>query len=179
MHELTGKIEGVSFSYLTGKPQVIFELNERQTALDMVDALRGSDKVTLKVDKFRKKRSLDANAYCWVLIGKIAEKTGASSRDIYRSAIKDVGGNFEVACVKTEAVESLCRTWGLNGIGWQTDTFPSKIKGCTNVILYYGSSTYDSAQMSRLTNIIIQDCEQLGIETKSAEEIQSLLNSWR
>ena len=66
----------------------------------------------------------------------------------------------------------------MNGIGWQTDTFPSKIKGCTNVILYYGSSTYDSAQMSRLTNIIIQDCEQLGIETKSAEEIQSLLKSW-
>ena len=179
MYELTGKIEGVSFSYLSGKPMVILELNEKQTALEMVDSLRDAEKISVKVDKFRKKRSLDANAYCWALIGKIAEKTGASSRDIYRAAIKEVGGNSNVVCVKTEAAESLCRVWERNGIGWQTDTFPSKIEGCTNVILYYGSSTYDSAQMSRLTNIIIQDCEQLGIETKSAEEIQSLLNSWR
>lgn len=178
MYEMTGKIEGVSFSYLSGKPMVILELNEKQTALEMVNALQGADKISVKVDKFRKKRSLDANAYCWVLIGKIAEKTGISPQDVYRAAVKDVGGNYEVACVKTEAVESLCRVWGWNGIGWQVDTSPSKLEGCTNVILYYGSSTYDSAQMSRLINIIVQDCEQLGIETKSAEEIQSLLKSW-
>lgn len=179
MHELTGKIEGVSFSYLTGRPLITFELREKHSALEMVDALKGAEALSLKVDKLKKKRSLDANAYCWVLIGKIAEKTNVKSRDIYREAIKEVGGNSDIVCVKTEAAESLCKAWERNGIGWQTDTFPSKLKGCTNVVLYYGSSTYDSAQMCRLTNIIIQDCEQLGIETKSPEEVQSLLNSWR
>lgn len=179
MHELTGRIAGVSFSYLTGKPMVTLELNEKQSALDMVDALSGAEKLSLKVDKYRKRRSLDANAYCWTLIGKIAEKTNTPRQDVYRTAIKDVGGNSDVVCARNEAVQSLCDGWCKNGIGWQTDTFPSKVAGCTNVILYYGSSTYDTAQMSRLINIIIQECEQLGIETKSAEEIESLLNSWK
>lgn len=178
MHELTGSVKGVSFSYLSGKPLVTFELNEKQNALDMVDALQ-NDRLTLKVAKYRKRRSLDANAYCWTLIGKIAEKTNTPRQDVYRAAIKDVGSNSDVVCVKSEAAESLCRVWERNGIGWQTDTFPSKIDGCTNVILYYGSSTYDSEQMSRLINNIVQDCNQLGIETKPAEEIESLLKSWK
>lgn len=178
MHELTGKISGVSFSYTTGKPLITFEMNEQRSALDMVDALREYDKLSLKVCKYKQKRSLDANAYCWVMISKIAEVTNQRVTDIYRAAIKEVGGNSDTVCVQDHAVEQLCAGWQRNGIGWVTDTMPSKIEGCTNVILYYGSSTYDSAQMHRLIEIILQDCTELGIEVKSAEEIDSLLNSW-
>lgn len=178
MHELTGKISGVSFSYSTGKPLVTFEVNEQRSALDMVDTLREYDKLSLKVCKYKQKRSLDANAYCWTMISKIAEKTNQRVTDIYRAAIKEVGGNSDAVCVQDHAVEQLCAGWQRNGIGWITDTMPSKIEGCTNVILYYGSSTYDTAQMHRLIEIILQDCTALGIEVKSAEEIDSLLNSW-
>lgn len=178
MHDLVGKISNISFSYSTGKPLITFEFDDRQSALSMANEFMSGDKLSIKVGKFRKKRSLDANAYCWVLIGKIAEKTGARVEDIYRQAIKEVG-NYDIVCVKKEAVESLCSSWARFGIGWQTDTMPSKLAGCTNVLLYYGSSTFDSSEMSRLINIIVQDCESLGIETKSQEEIDSLLNSWR
>ena len=178
MHELTGKISGVSFSYATGKPLITFEMNEQRSALDMVDALRECDKLSLKICKYKQKRSLDANAYCWVMISKIAEVTNQRVTDIYRAAIKEVGGNSDTVCVQDHAVEQLCAGWQRNGIGWVTDTMPSKIEGCTNVILYYGSSTYDTAQMHRLIEIILQDCTELGIEVKSAEEIDSLLNSW-
>lgn len=178
MHELSGKISGVTFSYETGKPLITFEMNEKRSALDMVDTLREYDKLSVKVCRYKQKRSLDANAYCWTLIGKIAEKTNVSTSEIYRAAIKEIGGNYDIVCVQNEAVDSLCQGWSRNGIGWQTDTMPSKIDGCTNVILYYGSSTYDTSQMSRLINIIVQDCEALNIETRSKEELESLLNSW-
>ena len=145
----------------------------------MVDTLREYDKLSIKVCRYKQKRSLDANAYCWVLISKIAEKTNQRVTDIYRAAIKEVGGNSDTVCVRNDAVGQLCAGWERNGIGWQTDTMPSKIDGCTNVILYYGSSTYDSAQMHRLIEIILQDCTALGIEVKSQEEINSLLDSWR
>ena len=69
-------------------------------------------------------------------------------------------------------------SWKRMGLGWQTDTFPSKIDGCTNVALYYGSSTYDVPTMSRLIDNIVQDCKALGIETKSSEELESLLGEW-
>lgn len=178
MYELTGKISGVSLDYISGKPMVTFELSERQTALDMVDALKGLDKLTIKISKFKQKRSLDANAYCWTLIGKIAEKTRVPKEEVYREAIRGIGGNYDVVCIKEEAADSLRNAWERNGIGWQTEVMLSKLDGCTNVLLYYGSSTYDTEQMSRLIENILQDCKALGIETRSQEEIDSLLKNW-
>lgn len=178
-HELTGKISGVSFSYTNGKPLVTFELNEKRSAMDMVDTLREYDKLAIRIDRYKAKRSLDANAYAWVLIGKIAEKTNVPTNEVYRAAIKEVGGNYDVVCIKDEALEKLRSAWHKNGIGWQTATLPSRIEGCTNVILYYGSSTYDVSQMGRLITNLQQDCSALGIEVKSPEEVESLLNSWR
>ena len=179
MHELTGKITGVTIDYVTGQPLVTFQMNERQSALDMVDALKGLDTLSLKVGKFKKKRSLDANAYCWTLIGKIAEQTNVPKDEVYREAIRGIGGNYEIVCVKEEAADSLRSGWERNGIGWCTDIMLSKLDGCTNVMLYYGSSTYDTEQMQRLISNIQQDCISLGIEVKSPEEIDSLLKSWR
>lgn len=178
MYDLTGKLASVSFSWQNGQPLVTFELTHKKSALSMVDELKDIPKLSIKIDKFRERRSLDANAYCWVLIGKIAEKTNVPSSDVYRAAIKEIGGNNDVVCVKTEAVDALCKGWSRNGLGWQTDVMPSKIEGCTNVVLYYGSSTYNTVQMSRLINTVLQDCASLGIETKSQEEIESLLGSW-
>ncbi|MEE1017932.1 MAG: hypothetical protein UH824_00435, partial [Acutalibacteraceae bacterium] len=65
------------------------------------------------------------------------------------------------------------------GKGWVTDTTPSKIGGCVNVIAYYGSSTYDTAQMSRLIDMAVQDCEALEIETKTPDEIARLVSLWQ
>ena len=180
MADFTGRIANIAISYGTGKPVISFEADgDAQSLLQEIEELKNAEKLTIKVGKFRKKRSLDANAYAWVLISKIAEKTNIPKTEIYRQAIKEIGGNSETVCVQDKAVETLCNGWERNGLGWQTETFPSKIEGCTNVTLYYGSSEYDTAQMSRLVNSIIQDCEALGIETKSQAEIDSLLSSWR
>lgn len=179
MHDLTGKIAGVSVAYATGKLLVTLELNERNGAMEMLNELKGQDKLALKFGKFRNKRSLDANAYAWVLIGKIAEKTNVPKEEVYREAIRGIGGNYDIVCIKEEAAESLRNAWAKNGIGWQSETMLSKLDGCTNVLLYYGSSTYDTEQMSRLIENIIQDCKALGIETKSQAEIDSLVKNWR
>lgn len=179
MFDFSGRLTNIALSYATGKPLLTIEADGNVQSLhQMFDDLKASERLSFKVGKFRRQRSLDANAYCWLLIGKIAEKTGVSNTDIYRAAIKEIGGNSDIVCVKSEAVDALCNGWTRNGLGWQTDTMPSKIDGCTNVILYYGSSTYDVAQMSRLINIIVQDCAELGVETRSPEEIESLLRSW-
>lgn len=44
---------------------------------------------------------------------------------------------------------------------------------------YYGSSCYNSKQMARLIDAVLQDCEAGGIETMPRKEIDSLVNSWR
>lgn len=181
MYELTGRLTNIATYYGgAGKPCLVVEVNEDvNTLLDMFSEFGSCEKLSIKIDKFKKKRSLDANAYAWVLIGKIAEKTKVPKVEVYREAIRGIGGNYEVVCIQEEAADSLRKGWEHNGLGWQTDTLLSKLDGCTNVVLYYGSSTYDTEQMSRLIENLIQDCKALGIETKSQAEIDSLINSWR
>lgn len=180
MHEFTGKIANIAVSFATGKPLLTLELNEdRQTLLEICEELKSSEWLRIKVGKFSRKRSLDANAYCWVLISKLAEKLDISKTDIYRAAIREIGGNSDIVCIQDKAVQSLCDGWTRNGLGWMTETFESKIEGCTNVVLYYGSSTYDSKQMNRLINFVVEACRSQGIETRSDEELSSLLDHWR
>jgi hypothetical protein len=178
MYELTGRLKyNISFTF-DGSPIITLELNEKAPAMQMVDEFHNEEKLSIKISKYKKKRSLDANAYCWTLISKLAEKLNVPKTDIYRQAIKEIGGNSEVVCVQDKAVQSLCSGWERNGIGWQTETMPSKIEGCTNVLLYYGSSEYDTAQMSRLVNFISEECQLQNIELKSKEEVDSLLRQW-
>ncbi len=179
MCDLTGRISNFTISYATGKPLLTFEVDgDKETVISLFEELRACEKLTVKVGKYRRKRSLDANAYCWTLIGLLAEKLNVPKSQIYRTAIREIGGNSDIVCVQNKAVEQLCDGWQKNGIGWQTETMPSKIEGCTNVVLYYGSSTYDTAQMSRLINNVVEECMAQGIETKSREELDSLLGSW-
>lgn len=175
---LTGRIVGESIDFKSGKPMLTLEINERSEFESLVDEMRDKDKLSIEVKPFRAKRSLDANAYAWVLMDRLAEKLRKSKTEIYREYIKDIGGVSETVCVKNSAVERLCEGWSKNGIGWQTETFESKISGCTNVVLYYGSSTFTTAQMSALLDLIIQDCHEQGIVTDTPNEIASMKALW-
>lgn len=106
------------------------------------------------------------------------EKLKDGDIEISLKKFRQIGGVSETVCVMNGAVDKLCAGWSKNGLGWHTEAFPSKIDGCTNVILYYGSSTYDTRQMSALIDSLVQDCKALGIETKSEEEIDSLIRSY-
>jgi SNF2 family DNA or RNA helicase len=176
--KVTGKIVGANIDYATNKPTLMLRINEVNDFKQLVDDMNGLDKLSIEIKPYRARRSLDANAYCWVLMDRLAEKLNESKENVYREYIKHIGGNSEIVCVKNNAVERLCEGWSKNGIGWQTDTFPSKIEGCTNVILYYGSSTYDSSQMTRLLDLIIQDCKQQGIPVETPDEIARLKSLW-
>lgn len=155
----------------------ILSLSTPDDPRNLFDQLTGKlIDVTLK--QHRNRRSLDANGFAWVLIDKIAEKTGLSKVEVYRHAIKEIGGVSDIICVQDKAVERLMSGWEKNGIGWMTDTFPSRIDGCTNVILYYGSSTYDTKQMSSLIDSLIQEAEGLGIPTISDKEAEKMIGNW-
>jgi hypothetical protein len=121
---------------------------------------------------------LDANAYCWTLLDELSVALHESKEVLYQGYVKEIGGNCDVVCVLDCAVDKIRQNWERNGLGWQTDTMPSKIEGCTNVILYYGSSTYDTAQMSRLIDLIIQDCKACGIETLPPERLAAMVEQW-
>lgn len=134
----------------------------------------------LTVKEHRKKRSLDSNAYAWTLIGKLADAMRIPPTVVYINAIQSIGGNYEIIPIREEAVEKFKEVWTKQGLGWPcVDMGPSKIQGYRNLRAYYGSSTYDTRQMSMLIDALIQDCKALDIETLSDEKLSAMMEGWR
>ena len=134
---------------------------------------------SLEMKEFRKKRSMDANAYAWVLINKLADALRIPPTEVYRQAIQDIPGNSEVVPVKEEAAEQFKQAWSHNGLGWLVkDLGASKIKGYRNLMLFYGSSVYSKEQQGVLIDHLVQDCKSLDIETLPPEKLALLKEEW-
>ena len=144
---------------------------------EMFDELINKD-IDIDIKKHSKRRSMDSNNLAWVLIDQIAAREKKKKTEVYREAIKDIGGVSDIVCVQNYAVDKLINGWTHKGLGWQAETEPSKLPGCTNVTLYYGSSVFDTQQMSALIESLLQDCEALGIPTLSQQEIDRSLAVW-
>lgn len=185
MIEVSGTYERLSFRP-DGDAEITFRIPARligslMKGIDDILA-NGVKDLCIKVGKKRKKRSLDANDYCWVLCTKIAEhlqiaKVCLSKEDVYRKHVRLVGV-YEPLAMRSDAVDRFTEEWSKRGTGWLTEVVDSKMNGCKKVFAYYGSSTYSTEEMSRLIESIIQDCMALGIETMPQAELDSLLNSW-
>ena len=133
-------------------------------------------KYAVEIKEYRQRRSLDANAYLWTLLGKLSAALHIPPEEIYREAIRDVGGNYEVTPIRDDALEKWRSIWQGNGLGWVCEEIgPSKLPGYTNVRNFYGSSAYDTAQMSRLIEIIVAECKAQGIETMTPDELARLM----
>ena len=135
--------------------------------------------VKIDIAKWREKRSLDSNAYAWVLLDKIAEKTRNTKENIYREIIKRVGV-FEILPIKDDAVNSFIKRWQSKGLGWVCDNLGSspKLKGYTKIVAYYGTSTYDTKEMSRFLDEIVSEAKELGIQVETPEQIAEMKSLW-
>ena len=142
---------------------------------DMARLLAKGKELDVNIKQHRKRRSLDANSYCWILSDKIAKVIGNTKEFVYQEAIKAVG-EFEIVPIKDEAVERWQKNWESKGLGWQSESLgDSKIKGYTNTINYFGSSTYNTKEFSKLLEEIIYQAKELGIETITPDEQAQLI----
>lgn len=158
--------------------RLIFQLDGKLTD-NQKNELSSGKPLRLSVKEYRKKRSLDANAYAWVLIDQISVLTGISKASIYKDTIRDIAGVSDAICVSARAAERFIHEWEGRGLGWQVDVVPSKLDGCVTLIAYYGSSTYDTAQMARLIDKLQQDLIAVGGDPMPPEQVKSLLDSWK
>lgn len=148
---------------------------------DVVEQLKSENKLTIELKKWRQKRSLDANSYCWVLCDKIAKElckdgTIVTKEDVYKDAILQIG-SFEPFIVQEKTYSKFKRIWEKQGLGFLVQEVSKKDK-CIKVNCYYGSSTYNTKEMSLLIECIVELAKTLNIETKPQSEIDSLLKEW-
>lgn len=183
MYELTGKIKELSIDFRTNKAILSLLINEKQSAMNLFDKLNQEEKLSINISKYREKRSLNANGYMWTLCGELAKKMSNdkvmyTKEDIYRDAIKEVGVWYDDE-IEPEKVQRRRKAWELIGTGWLTERVDFTADGEKEIIrFYYGSSQYNKKQMARLIDNIVQDCQAVGIETKTPEEIAKLKALW-
>lgn len=79
--------------------------------------------------------------------------------------------------VEEKAFENFKRIWEKQGLGFLIQEVTRKDK-CIKVHCYYGSSTYDTKEMSLLIELLVEEAKQLNIEVKTEQEIESLLKMW-
>lgn len=133
--------------------------------------------LAIEIKRKTKKRSLDANSYCWVLCEAIAKVTQQTKEDVYRAAVRAVGV-WDIVYVIPKAVDRYLEVWQAKGLGYIAEPLSSTLNGLAAVQTFYGSSLYDTAQMSRLIEWLVDEAEPLGIDTRTPEERMRMMEDW-
>ena len=155
------------------RPEIVLTLADADLRQlnPLAEQITKGKRLSVEVKPERKHRSLDSNAYAWVLMGKLAAALRSTPDEVYLSMLRDYGVYTHVL-VAPDAAERMEQTWRLcRNLGKVT------VKGRTSVQLqcYYGSSTYDTAEMARLIDGIVDECKGLGIETVISPAVGGLI----
>lgn len=134
--------------------------------------------VSVEIKKWSDKRSNDANSYMWVLLSKLAVVLETSKEELYKLYIQRMGIFKDYHLTEDEA-KSFQVAWSMLGTGWLTEQVDFTQDGERLVIrAYYGSSRYNTKQMSRLIYEVVRDCKKQGIETMTPDELSAMLDRW-
>ena len=171
--EFTGKLQNVSRDWKTGQWNITFTMNEA-SAINEVNNIQSCEKLSIKAVKHRNKRSLHANAYCWVILQKIAEVLHQDKWNVYLEMLGKYGV-FTHIIVKPNVVDKVKEEWRtVKELG------EVSVNGMTGIQLqcYFGSSTYNTKEMSVLIDGIVYEAKELGIETLPPEELERMKIEW-
>lgn len=170
--KLTGKIDDVSVS-LTGKPKLTLVINEKSDLLCGYDDLKDVEKLSIEIKQYREKRSLNANAYAWKLIGEIADIARASKDEIYLEMLRRYG--------QSELISVLAHIPIQHYIKYYDEAGESKLNGklFKHYRVYKGSSEFDTREMSVLIDGIVGEAKELGIQTETPEQLAKIKSLWK
>ena len=131
-------------------------------------------KYTATFREKRNRRSLDANGLFWAGVTAISDATQIPMDDVYIQLIREYGVRRPII-VKPEAAEQLEKSFRYcENLG---EVMVNGAKG-VQLMAYIGSSQYDTKQMSKLIDGMMEDLKGLGIDFSSPEEIARCKAEW-
>lgn len=142
-------------------------------AEDIVKWLFTQDREKLfEIKEHRQKRSLNANAYAWALIGKIADVLRTSKEEVYLNMLRHYGQSEMVSVLSSIDVSGYFKYFD------EIATVTLEGKQFTHYRVYKGSSEYDTREMSILIDGIVYEAKNLEIETMPEDEILKMKEMW-
>lgn len=170
-----GKLTGASRTFNGQGIILTFEVDA--SAAGQVENMRSDDLLRIRAVKYKQKRSLDANAYAWVLMTKIANHPDISSskEDVYEQMLQKYGTLYEdedgyitITVKKSVDMSKVDGHW----------KFIKDNGKFASYLMIKGSSEYDTAEMSHFIDRIVEEAKELGIETATPDELERMKQEW-
>jgi len=171
--EFKGRLVSTSRNLSTGKYNITFELDEGN--IKDVDKISGNKQLLVQAKQSYNKRSLDANGYAWHLMQKIAEETKQSKWDVYLVCIQRYSRAFTHLIIKPQALDRVKEMFRVC-IDLGEVTVNGKI--AHQYQCYFGSSTFNTKEMSVFIDGIISECRDLEIPIIPDSEVERLKKEW-
>lgn len=172
--KFTGRLISVNTDWQTGKNNIVFSVNEF-SALKEIDAIKDVEVLDITARKHRKKRSLDANACLWFCIGEMSKALNADKWEIYLRLLRRYG-KYTYIVVKEKAAADMKRYWReCEEIG-TVDIHGEK---AVQMLCYFGSSSYDSKEMSDLIEGAVSEMKEMGLEPPLPATIREAIDRWK
>ena len=126
----------------------------------------------VEIKEYKQKRSLNANAYAWVLINKIANVMRLSKEEVYLNMLKHYGQSQIISIVSEVNITGYFKYYEVIGTSILNN------KEFNHIKVYKGSSEYDTKEMSIFIDGIVQEAKQLDIETLTPNQLAELKSLW-
>lgn len=172
MYVLDGTIKELNIDYQTGKPLLTLSVNQKQSAINCFGELKDVEKVSIKIDKYREKRSLNANNYAWALLTEIGNVMRISKEDVYVKMLKEYGQS-EMISVKAHIPVN-------EYIKYCDEVGESTLNGTLfkHYRVYKGSSEFTKEEMSIFLDGVVSEAKDLDIDVRTPDEIANLKSLW-
>lgn len=174
--KLTANNIKISYSE-NNQQEVTLSLISKADLSDLKTIITNGKRLTVEISQERKKRSLDANSYAWLLIGKIADALRTNKEDLYIEMLKRYGQREkQLISVIAEGADIIYRATQNHCC----EVGESELNGKTfkHLAILIGSSQYDTRQMAILIDGIVPEAKELGIETMTPAELAELKSRW-
>ena len=166
---MIGQLKDITRDFFSKKYIISFVVDSIDDLEELKDAV-----LEIIVKKFRRKRSLNANALLWKCLSDIAVSLNTDKWDVYLLMLKRYG-KFTYICVPPSAVKDVRKQWReVEEVG------DININGrkAVQLLCYFGSSTYDTKEFSTLLDGVISEMAEMGLKTPADEELERSLELW-
>lgn len=170
--KVTGKIDAANIDFATGAIKLTLIVNEKSDLLQGYDELKNVELLSIEIKEYKKRRSLNANAYAWKLITEIADVLRAPKDAVYMQMLKRYG--------QSELISVLSHIPVAGYIKYYEEAGESTLNGkqFKHYRVYKGSSEFDTREMSILIDGIVSEAKELQIQTETPEEIARIKSLW-
>lgn len=172
MYELTGKVQGLAQDFASRRITLTLTVNEEAAAKMLYDDLHEAEKLSIKIDKYRERRSLNANNYAWKLLTEIANVCRTSKDEVYLEMLKRYG--------QSEIISVLAHIPIGEYVKYCEEAGSSTLNGklFKHYKVYKGSSEFDTREMSIFLDGVVSEAKELEIQTMTPNEIAKLKSLW-